>query len=480
MTNWPEIARCFSVLRPVRWIDPAALDFLHKLDDDDRVIVACSGGADSVFLVLTALSLLGPDRLVIAHFNHGIRGREADEDERFVKELARALKVRFSGGHAGVNPDPSEDALREIRYNWLVDLYREVRAPAILLGHHADDLLETQLMGMLTGSGPAGLCTPMPVRVFPDGHVRVRPLLPMRRITIETTLKSLDACWREDSSNADTAYTRNWIRKDLLPLIDKHIPQDIYAGSRRTQLLMREAVHVLDDHIEQMDLDLSGPDGFPVAGLRAASKGIIRRVLFAWWMRHYSTVDLSTNAADQIIQMIQAGTVNQPVSVGVVNTRGNSVQKALIDPDGMLVLKNESDHPGTLWTRGCHWNWAAGPLFLPSGGSLVGEAVQWKAGEHPYRESNPAIRSWLHGAGQPLYVRQWSSGDRYRPMGAPGTRKLQDIFCDAKLNSEQKQALPVILNSKGEILWVPGSPPAEHAKISVGINSALRLTYRTL
>lgn len=480
MINWPEIARCFSVLRPVRWIDPRARSFLEHLGPDQPVVVACSGGADSVFLVLAASALLGPERLRIAHFNHGTRGSESDDDASFVTGLAGSLNINCFVGKMDADSGPSEAALREARYAWLTGVYHQQNAASLLLGHHADDVLETQLMGLLTGSGPSGLCSPMPVRVFPDGHVRVRPLLPMKRTTIEKTLTSLGVPWREDSSNTDTRYTRNWIRRELLPRMAERMPQDIYAGSQRTRHLMQDAVDALDACAAQLCLDLSDPGGFSVNNLISLHEGIIRRVLFAWWMRHYGSVDLPANAADTIIRLIAEGSPGIPVSVGTIACMGRTVQALVINNQNFLLLQNERGSDPVPWQRGCHWAWRAGPVFLPVGGSIAATIASWDPGQAPYCSADPRSEAWVQQCDGPILVRQWQPGDRYQPLGAPGSRKLQDIFSDAKLNSEQKQALPVLLNNKGQILWVPGFPPAEHAKITSGINSALRLTYRPL
>ena len=373
--------------------------------------------------------------------------------------------------------DKSEAVLRDARYKWLTGLSGKEEAAIILLGHHADDVLETQLMALFSGSGPAGLCSPMPVRHFPDNHVRVRPLLPMKRSTIETTLTSLGASWREDSSNEDSSYTRNWLRKELLPTIAERFPQDIYSGSERTRKLMQESLDAIDKNINELGLDLSDSSGFEVCVLKGSSKGTIRRILLAWWMRHFSDCFLSTGANDNVVELIHCGSLDSPVSIGVIPSLGDSAQALFINSMGRLILRMEKTEKTTAWTRGCHWVWQAGPIFLPKGGFLTGEIVNLESTHAPYKQADPGKEAWLTGVDGSLWVRQWQPGDRYRPLGSPGSRKLQDVFGDAKLNSEQKQALPVILNNKGEILWVPGFPPAEDAKVRDGINSALRLTY---
>ncbi len=459
-------------------MDAEALDLLAQTDQARPVVVACSGGADSIFLTLTAISLVARERIHVAHYHHGLRGPEADEDADFVRQVCQALGLQFHLGRRQAHADTSEAALRTDRYQWLVGCYHAENACALLLGHHADDLLETQLINLLTGSGPAGMCAPLPVHAFPDGHVRVRPLLPVKRAFIEQTLISLNAPWREDHSNLDTRYTRNWLRHELVPKLLERFPQDIHMGSARTARLQREALHALDTMANQMRIDLSNPCGFDAAPLLGCSAAVIRRTLYAWWMRHYGNELISTGAADKIVSSIGNKQLACAVSIGQLTATGEQVQCIQVGPDGRLALMPESKGGAPDWNAYCNWHWRAGPVYLPCGAELNGEEAAWPAGQHPFRGANPEIEAYLAPQTGPLCVRQWQNGDRYRPLGAPGTRKLQDLFCDSKLNSEQKRTLPVILNNKGEILWVPGFPPAEFAKVAADANSALRLTYR--
>jgi len=240
---------------------------------------------------------------------------------------------------------------------------------------------------------------------------------------------------------------------------------------------MQESLDAIDKNINELGLDLSDSSGFEVGVLKGSSKGTIRRILLAWWMRHFSDYLLSTGANDNVVELIHCGLPDSPVSIGVISSLGDATQALIINSSGRLILQMEKPEKSAAWTGGCHWAWQAGPLFLPGGGRLTGELVKWESTSAPYKQADPGKEAWLAGIDGPFLVRQWQPGDRYQPLGSPGSRKLQDVFGDAKLNSEQKQALPVLLKSKGEILWVPGFPPAEDTKVRDGINSALRLTY---
>ena len=476
MTNWPELARCFAVLRPVRWIDAEARALLERIDAGRPVLVACSGGADSVFLLLTTSCLFSAKRIHVAHFHHRLRGNAADQDAEFTRQLSNALGFEFHLGHRNPDSGMSEADLRVARYAWLDSCYHGIGAGALLLGHHADDLLETQLINLLTGSGPAGLSAPLPVHPFANGVVRVRPLLPMKRSTIVKTLGSLQVPWREDGSNRDSLFTRNWLRQELLPMLKEHFPQDIHAGSARTCQLQREAVEAIDAPLSSLSIDFSDPAGFYACPLQGAPAAVARRALYGWWMRHYGEQFLPTRAADKVISAIAVG--DRDVSISIGRVPFSEIHAIRIDGTGYLRLARQSGTQLQGWGGGVHWHWPGGPVRLPSGASLRGDMVHWKDLATPYMDASPRTEAWLRPPSGALFVRPWLPGDRYRPLGAPGSRKLQDVFCDAKLNSEQKRVLPVILNSADDILWVPGFPPAESYRIVDGANSALRLTYR--
>ncbi len=476
MTRWEKNYRCFTVTRPAEAIDREVLQYLRSLPREKPILVACSGGADSVYLLLTLLSLFDSEkeRLHVLHFNHGIRGADAEADANFVMKLARDLQVRAEVGRPREALSEDEAGLRDARYSWMRERYADLDAGALALGHHADDLSESLLMGVLTGGGPAGLASPMPVKRFSDGHVRMRPLLPLRRSQIETALKTFHMPWREDASNADTRYTRNWLRMNILPLLKEYMPQDILAAGQRTRQLMAEAIEAIDRQLESLQLETGNPESVNIQALLGQPAAIIRRGLNAWWIRHYPVTPLPKSITDALVSEIQSQ---------------HSDLNLNLNPDLNLILSGEilSLHRNfpvqtTPWTNAIIWQNLFDPLSLPTGASLCASARELDPSSlkpAPYLSVNPSREAWLDlNPSEPLTVRKWQPGDKYRPLGAPGRRKLQDLFTDAKLSAEQKLSLPVILNKDAEIVWVPGFPPANQFRICPESNSALQLTYK--
>jgi len=475
MPDWKEISRCFASLRPAEWIEPKVSAFLKSLEPDRPLLIACSGGADSVFLTLAMLALFSeqPKRLVSVHFNHQVRGAESDADRAFVEEMAASLGLRCLCGRPEAPLKPDEASLREARYAWMGRAYESEKAGGLVLGQHADDLLESLLMGILSGSGPSGLASPMPVRRFSDGQVRLRPLLGIPRERIQRTLRSLGVPWREDHTNADPAHTRNWLRMEIIPRLAERIPQDLHATAHRTRELQEEVIDALDERIRQIGIDITDPESLDTTRLREEPAGLVRRAFMGWWMRWHPVEVLPKGVVDQVLVLIQSGVNGEAVNLP---QEEDSAQRCLrMGPgNGLLLVIRPST---AAWQAGCHWAGDSGPLFLPDGSCLRMREVPMGPNEAAYQRADPWQEAWLEGVKGTLHVRQWQPGDRYQPLGAPGRRKLQDIFSDAKLKAEQKHRLPVILDGNGQILWVPGFPPAHAFRICHQAKSALQLTY---
>jgi tRNA(Ile)-lysidine synthase len=197
-----------------------------------RLAVAVSGGADSVALLRT-LVLAAPEIgfvLSVAHVHHGIRGADADADAEFVAVLAAENGLVFhrhdvdTPATAKINRETIEEAARNLRYEWFGQLLASGEADAVATAHTLDDQAETVLHKLLRGAWTEGLSGIHPVVMQPKGTI-LRPFLHTRRSEIEAWLRSLNQSWREDTTNADTAFTRNRLRHQLLPELATYNPQ---------------------------------------------------------------------------------------------------------------------------------------------------------------------------------------------------------------------------------------------------------------
>lgn len=207
------------------------------------VLIGCSGGADSVALTrLVAQSAqqrsLGSNSLappvVVAHFNHRLRGDESEGDERFVAGLSEELGLSFiSQCEDSTSLYPSDEAaLRSQRRQFFIQAAKKTGCRYIAVAHTADDQAETVLHNALRGTGPAGLSGMNRATTIDEDLVVRRPLLGIRRKLIRDALSDLGQTWREDTSNRSSAYTRNWLRNEVLPMVRKRLPQADEALNR--------------------------------------------------------------------------------------------------------------------------------------------------------------------------------------------------------------------------------------------------------
>ena len=240
---WSDVLASIKAAWPVeRWKDLG-------------VVVGCSGGADSVAL-LRAISELraaaaDPNGFVIAaHYNHGLRGDASDGDQQSVARLAYEMSTAFVCERAADVTAQSEAAMRSLRRQFFVRVARESGARYVATAHTADDNVETVLHHLLRGTGPRGMSgipVAAPINDNDDARdlVLVRPMLRVRRADVRDALLGLGQPWREDESNRDTRYRRNWIRKVLIPMIQGEYPTCVEAIGRTAEL-QRESQASID------------------------------------------------------------------------------------------------------------------------------------------------------------------------------------------------------------------------------------------
>ncbi len=217
------------------------------------MLVAVSGGADSVALLraLAALKRTGEGRLIVAHYNHRLRGEQSDADERFVGRLADELKLGFrcgrvEPGELDASAEGLEEAARSRRYRFLTEAAEEEGARYVACAHTADDQVETILQRILRGTGIAGLAGIPRWRRLSPAVTLIRPLLAAHRAELIDYLAALDQPYREDRSNADRRFTRNRIRHDLLPQLAEHYNQAVGEAVLRLGRLAGEAQSIID------------------------------------------------------------------------------------------------------------------------------------------------------------------------------------------------------------------------------------------
>jgi tRNA(Ile)-lysidine synthase len=245
-------------------------------------VVAVSGGVDSVVLLnllhnKASISRVAPWKLVVAHIDHGIRD-DSKDDRLFVLSLAEKYGLQFEFGEGRLGPDASEAAARDARYNFLRNVKNSVGAQAIITAHHEDDLLETAILNMLRGTGRKGLSS------LKSTDEIVRPLLGVPKSEIIAYAKSHGLEWREDSTNADIAYRRNYIRHKLLPRFGeegRRKLRELTGESLRLNIEIDELIaELLGNHASEDELDRRWFISLPHA---------VAKEVMAAWLRKYNT-----------------------------------------------------------------------------------------------------------------------------------------------------------------------------------------------
>jgi len=401
----------------------------------DRVIVAVSGGPDSMALlhalweVRDRLGLI----LEVAGVDHGLRPAAAEE-LAVVRARAEALGLPFVGLAVDVarhrRGASLQDAARRARLGALAALATERGARRVALGHQADDQAETVLFRIVRGTGLAGL-QGIPYRRDPF----VRPLLDLRRAEILRYLRRRSIPFVDDPSNADLRFARARIRHRHLPALAEENPRVAealvaLAAAARDARPARDASRTL----------VAGP------ALIAEPVALSRRVA--------AVVDRLRARGGTAAVDLEGGR-RVEVSYGAVRVGARALARPPSSPSAPLLV----DRPGT-------YRWAAGTLD-------VKEVV--RRGKRPAgggaAEFDADLLDW------PLTARARKAGDRMRPRGGRGSRKLSDLMIDARISRALRSALPIVTSARGELLFVPGLRPAETARPTPGTRRLVTIDF---
>jgi len=435
------------------------------LKPGDRVGVAVSGGADSVAMLRALLELRGELGVVLSvlHFNHKIRGADADEDELFVQELAAKQGLEFHGSSADVPAYAAEHKLsleaagREARYQFFESFFERQALDAVATGHTMDDQAETVLMRVLRGAGTRGLAGIYPKRAgvgCGGGAVGciVRPLLGVRRAEILGYLGGLHQCWREDATNVDLQYTRNRIRHGLIPLIETRFKPNAVAALAQLAEVAREEEDYWEAELRQIMpevVQVPGSDACRLAvnaaRLAAFHPALQRRILRECAQKLDVTLDF-----EHLTQLLRA------VHCGAT---GRTRTKTCELPGGWAVVREHQELRFELRPRR-----EPPPCYeyrLPIPGEVeireVGRVIRaflrpakpGASGYNPEQSLDPAA------LGPELVIRNWQPGDRLWPAHSKGPKKLKELFEQRHVPVAERQSWPVAA-SGGKLAWSRG------------------------
>jgi tRNA(Ile)-lysidine synthase len=469
--NWPESAARLATLLPKERLNPVAFFALVMWAGrkDMPFAVACSGGADSICLLLLVWMFF-PDlrsKMRVLHFDHMIRGADSFEDARFVAEVARCLGVEFvAGSWTDTHPDASEEEAREARMAFL-----HANARVIAFGHNRTDVAETMLLRLGRGSSLDGLAGPRPVQIIeqPMLFIHIRPLLDLPGLKIREAMRASGIPWREDSTNSQDAYTRNRIRHEILPLLDKALGRDFAAGAARSRSRIDEADQAINSvagkFIHEPESDLE------VKPLHWQSLAIVRRAVELWLAEKGLRSGMSADALNDLVESIRSDSCNTPD----LRRLGFEIS------DGMLRKFHPQPFPRyEKWESPCLV--AGSEIFFPWGARLKAEALRLSPEsveavvDEMRRAGNNLTACLSVPLGSVLEIRQRRIGDTYYPLGLHGKTTLKKALNGRKIPQLERDRIPIVLVGN-RIAWCPMLPSAEDFKLTADSKEAIRLTY---
>lgn len=436
---------------------------LSMLKPGDKVLVAVSGGPDSVALLYALWSLRDELGITLhaAHLNHSFRGKESDDDAEYVAQLAGNLGVPCTVEKIDV-PEiqrtlrlSPEEAARLVRYEFLERVADEIGANRIAVGHTADDQVETVLLCILRGAGIDGLSGMPPVR----GRI-IRPLIETRRSVVEEYVERQGLHPRIDATNLLATYARNRIRLELLPLLRREYNPEVDAAILRLSELATEDSAYLNMEAEETLARLKTSQNeqslsLDVPGLLECRPAIRRRVIrSAVSELRGGLADVGFVHVEDLLRLLDGGKDFRYELPG-----GIYVERAR---ETLTLSSSKREELPIIY---CYELCVPGKTEVPE----IGVIIEVDLSQTPVEPMRPPDslevvldRDSIVGK---LRVRSWEPGDRIRPFGLGGSKKIQDIFMDKKIPRAARHRVPIMADDE-KIVWIAGLALSDLVKVT--------------
>lgn len=414
----------------------------NLLKPSELYIVALSGGADSVALLLLLKN--AHFNVHAAHCNFHLRGEESDRDEAFCVDFCQRLGVELHRAHfdtreyAELYKVSIEMAARELRYKWFEQLRQDIGAAGICVAHHRDDSVETVLLNLVRGTGLRGL-----TGIHPRNGYILRPLLCVSRAEIEKFLADRGQKFVTDSTNLEADVQRNIVRLEVLPLLRKLNPA-VAENIQRTAENLAEAQQVLNVEIAKIN-------GSNILNLSDIEKYGSSEYLTFEWLKKYG---FNGNLVRQILDSDCGGMVHSEQGYDVLKDRGRLIVEPTLEP-----FK---------------------PMRIPEEGTYaLGENMRLSVRKKPVYVSKEAHIATLDAAKVrfPLTVRRVEEGDCMQPYGMKGRKLLSDMMTDLKMTVFEKRRQLVVVDAQGVIVWAIGLRIADFVAVSDATTTVVEVVF---
>jgi tRNA(Ile)-lysidine synthase len=450
----------------------ATIEQYSMLNMEDKVIVAVSGGPDSICLlhILHILKKKFNLELIAAHVNHCLRGEESDKDEKYVEEYCKNNGIQFFSKRVDINRlalqrnMSSESAGREARYEFFHQLMEEHNADKIALAHNANDQAETVLMRMMRGTGSEGLVGIKPVRE----NIFIRPLINITRGEIENYCSENNLKPRIDKTNLENIYTRNKVRLELIPYIRKNFNEDIINTLNR----LSQTVSIDNDYIEYIS-----EQSFKKYCDKNCGKVIINKDAFK---EHEAVI---TRVIRRALLSLKGNLYNfEKVHIyDIIHVQNNETGKKVVLPQNIIAQNNYGNIE----------------LYIGKENekvSLVKEYVFDITSVQSIEELNMSValnilkdKDKINVKEQTyikyfdfdkikgeIILRKRKEGDRFTPLGMRGSKKIKDLFIDLKIPQTERDSIPLICFGE-EIAWIVGYRLSDKFKITKDTKNVLEI-----
>lgn len=400
---------------------------------EKKLLIAISGGIDSVVLSYLTNSLIGTT-VALAHCNFKLRDKESDLDEEFVKNFGKTLKLETftisfqTKEYSKKHKLSTQLAARELRYEWFNKLIKQYSFDFLLTAHHADDNLETFLINLSRGTGLEGL-TGIPEV---NGKI-IRPLLPFSREQIEAFAVENGLYWREDASNKETKYLRNKLRHDVIPTL-KEINPSFLKSFNKTINYLQQTQFIVDDKIDELSSKIIEKQGdlikFNIEKIKSLSNP---KAYLYQFLKGYNFTEW-----DDVYHLLYAQSGKQ------IATKSHILLK---DRDFLLLLHTSANSKSQSNT-----------IYIDDGVKKITKPIELSF-ENVLKTSilnKNIVYVDKNSLNFPLVLRKWQEGDYFYPVGMTGKKKVSKYFKDEKLSVFEKQNIWLLCSNNNEVIWILG------------------------
>lgn len=440
---------------------------------NDKVVVALSGGPDSICL-LHILHTLKDElniSIVAAHVNHCLRGEAADNDEMYVKKICEELGIQCFVKREDVHRISKERGIscemagREVRYEFFEEVLHKINGNKIAIAHNANDQAETVLMRILRGTGLEGLVGIRPVR----DNIFVRPIINLTRDEIENYCEINKLNPRIDKTNFENIYTRNKIRLELIPYIQKNFNSDVIEVLNRfsdtvkidNEYINNVAKEKYNEYseISKEKIILKGQlfkehEAILTRVIRIAIKNIKGDLNNLEKNHIYDIIDIQKKSTGKYIML--------PSGIRVTNNYGD-----------IYVYKEEKEHKVQKINKEVELNLLEENVLTNHKLKITLDIIKSK--EDIKFDKNPLIKYFdydkIKGV---IKLRYRKNGDKFMPFGMSGSKKLKDLFIDLKIPKERRDSIPLITFGD-DIAWIVGYRISDKFKINKDTKSILKI-----